>query len=82
MILDSELTFESHISEKLAKARKGLGVMKKLKKWVDMKTLENIYKLYVRPHLDYGDIVYDAADLTKSDAFKFRNSNDKISVEV
>ena len=32
MILDSELNFESHISEKLAKARKGLGVMKQLNK--------------------------------------------------
>ena len=42
----------------------------------------NIYKLYVRPHLDYGDIVYDTAGLTKTDAFKFRNSNDKTSVEV
>ena len=83
MILDSELNFESHISEKLAKARKGLGVMKQLKKWVDMQTLENIYKLYVRPHLDYdGDIVYDTADLTQTEIFSFKNTNDKISIEI
>ena len=82
MILDSELNFESHISEKLAKARKGLGVMKQLKKWVDMQTLENIYKLYVRPHLDYGDIVFDTADLTQTEIFSFKNTNDKISIEI
>ena len=82
MILDSKLTFKSHMTEKLAKARKGLGVMKQLKKWVDMKTLENIYKLYVRPHLDYGDLVFDVADLTKTVVFNLKNANEKISTDI
>ena len=46
-----------------------------------MQTLENIYKLYVRPHLDYGDIVFDTADLTQTEIFSFKNTNDKISMK-
>ena len=58
MILDSKLNFQSHLSEKIAKANSGLGVMIQLKKWVSHKVLEVVYKLYVRPHLDYGDVIY------------------------
>ena len=61
LVLDSKLSFESHLDEKLAKARSGLGLMKQLKKWVSHIVLENIYKLYVRPNLDYADIVYHKA---------------------
>ena len=82
MILDSKLTFENHMTEKLAKARQGLGVMKQLKKWVDKKTLENVYKLYVRPQVEYGDLVFDHADLNKSNIFTLRNTNDKISTDI
>ena len=32
MILDSKLSFESHLDEKLAKARQGIGLMKQLTK--------------------------------------------------
>ena len=53
MILDSKLNFEKHISAKLAQGRRGLGVMKQMKKWVDKKTLENLYILYTRPHFEY-----------------------------
>ena len=58
LILDSKLNFEHHLQDKLAKARSGLGLMKQLKKWVSHKVSENIYKLYVRPNLDYADIIY------------------------
>ena len=61
LILDRKLNFESHIEEKLTKARSGLGVMQHLKKWVTLPVLETIYKLYVRPHLDYCDVVYHTA---------------------
>ena len=32
--------------------------MIQLKKWVSHRVLEVVYKLYVRPHLDYGDVLY------------------------
>ena len=44
-------------------------MMKQLKNWVSHNSIEVIYKLYVRPHLDYGDIVYDIQDLDKDCIF-------------
>ena len=61
LVLDSKLNFECHLEDKLAKPRSGIGLMKQLKQWVSHQVLDNIYKLYVRPHLDYADIVYHQA---------------------
>ena len=43
-----DINFKNHLSEKISKANKGLGVIKRL------------YKCLPRTsHLDYGDIIYD-----------------------
>ena len=78
LILDSKLDFKKHLAEKIAKAYQGLGVMKHLCKWVPRRSLEEIYKLYVRPHLDYGDIIYDISDLNKSSIFTDSTSNSQM----
>ena len=75
MLLDSKLNFEKHVEDKLAKTNQGLGMMKHIKKWVSSKTLEQIYKLYVRPNLDYGDILYHSAELGKRTIFTTDVSN-------
>ena len=62
MILDSKLTFLSHIKEVIVKARRGIGIIRFLSKYVTRDVLDQIYKLYVRPHLDYGDIIYHKYD--------------------
>ncbi|MCH2389817.1 MAG: reverse transcriptase family protein [Nitrospinales bacterium] len=83
MILDSKLNFNSHIAEKISKANQGLGVMQQLSKWIPRRTLEEIYKLYVRPHLDYGDVIYDIADLNKTSIFNSsgpKNNMEKIEM--
>ena len=58
MILDSKLNFQSHIREAIIKARRGIEIIHFLSKYVSWDVLDQIYKLYVRPHLDYGDIIY------------------------
>ena len=58
LYLDSRLNFAKHISEGVRKATKGLSLLKYLSKYVSRKTLDLSYKLYVRPHLDYGDVIY------------------------
>ena len=58
LILDSKLYFQSHLNEKLKLDRKGIGVIKRLFPYVSRKTLEDIYKLYIRPHLDYADVIF------------------------
>ena len=58
IILDSKLTFLCYIKEAIVKARRGIGIIRFLSKYVARDVLDQIYKLYVRPHLDYGDIIY------------------------
>ena len=56
--LDSHLNFAKHIRDVILKASKGINLLKYLSKFVDRKVLDMCYKLYVRPHLDYGDVIY------------------------
>ena len=58
IILDSKLTFCAHIKSAISKSRKGIGLLKYLSKYLPRHTLNELYKLYVRPHLDYGDVIY------------------------
>ena len=43
------------------KINKGIGLLRKLKNALPWITLVTIYKTFVRPHLDYGNISYDQA---------------------
>ena len=58
LTLDTKLTFASHIDEKLKKARKGFRIIKTLSRYLSVKTPGQIYKMNVRPHLDFCDIIY------------------------
>ena len=49
--------FKLHIKEKILKAMKGICIIKKLSNVLPRKSL--IYKSFVRPHLDYGHLIYD-----------------------
>ncbi len=58
IILDSKLSFSAHIKAAISKTRKGIGLLKCLSKYLPRHTLNELFKLYVRPHLDYGDVIY------------------------
>ena len=58
LTLDSKLSFTKHVNEKVAIARKGIGVIKHLAPYLPLKSRDQIFKMYVRPHLDYCDIIY------------------------
>ena len=60
IILDSKLSFSTHIKSAISKTRKGISLLKYLSKYLPRDTLNEVYKLYVRPHLDYGDVIYHA----------------------
>ena len=63
MILDSSLNFQSHLREKIVSARRGIGVIRYMSRYVTREVLDQMYKLfYVRPHLDYGDIIHHKYD--------------------
>ena len=61
IILDSKLTFENHINMVTTKINKTIGLLRKLQNLLPRTALIKIYKAFVRPHLDYGDILYDQA---------------------
>ena len=58
MILDSELDFPVHVKEAIVKTRRGIGMICYMAKYVSRDVRDQIYKLCVRPHLDYGDVIY------------------------
>ena len=57
IILDSKFSFSAHVKAAISKTRKGIGLLKYLSKYLPRHTLNELYKLYVRPHLDYGDVI-------------------------
>ena len=59
LILDEKLTFGHHLNEKISRANKGIGLIKRLYSYLPRQSLLNIYKSFIRPHLDYGDVIYD-----------------------
>ena len=59
---DSRLSFLRHIKEIIIKARRGVGIIRFMSKYVSRDVLAQMYKLYVRPHLDYGHLIYHKDD--------------------
>ena len=58
LILQFNLNFVKHLIEKMKKAKQIIGIMKHLNYLLPFKTLNQMYKSLVRPHLDYCDIIY------------------------
>ena len=58
LILESSLSIEKHLNEKIIKAKKNVGILKHLCKFLPLKTLDQMYKALVRSHLHYCDIIY------------------------
>ena len=59
LTLSSKLTWTEHIDEISNKARKLLNYLSPLKLKLDRKTLEQAYISFIRPILEYGDVVWD-----------------------
>ena len=49
LILEPGLSFEKHLSEKISKAKKNVGILKHLSKYLPLKTLDHMYRSLVRP---------------------------------
>ena len=59
LILDEKLNFKQHVDSAISKVSKGISVIKKLRHTLPRKSLITIYKVFLRPLIDYGDIIYD-----------------------
>ena len=59
MFLDIKLNFSEHLKTIFQKTNKTIGVLRKLQTFLPRAPLITIYKSFARPHLDYGDMIYD-----------------------
>ena len=59
VILDEKLNFKEHVDSTISKVHKGISLIKKLSHSLPRKSLVTIYKVFLRPLIDYGDIIYD-----------------------
>ena len=61
MFLDTKLDFQGHLKSIFNRVNKTIGLLPKLYNTLPRLPLLTIYKPFIRPHLDYGDIIYDQA---------------------
>ena len=61
--LDEELAFKHHINEKINKAIKGTGIIRKLNIILPRSALLTMYRSFIRPHLNYDDVIYDQPEM-------------------
>ena len=61
VILDFKLTCEDYLKNVSAKVNKTVGLSRKLRNLLPRTKLITIYKAFIRPHLDYDDVLYDQA---------------------
>ena len=60
LILDDKLSFHQHLNDKIAKCNKSIGLISRLRLTLPRDSLLCIYKSFVRPNLDYADVIYDS----------------------
>ena len=58
LILESKLSFERHLDENIIKAKKSIGIIKYLSKFLSLKTHEQMYKALLHSHLDCDTIYH------------------------
>ena len=55
---DNELNFNSHIDKAINTAKRVLSMSKRAFKYLDKDAMLTIYKALIRPHLEYGNIIW------------------------
>ena len=61
ILLDVQLDFQGHLKNVYSKVNKTIGLLRKLHNTLPRLSLLTIYKSFIRPNLDYVDLIYDQA---------------------
>ena len=61
MFLDDKLNFGENLKYIANKVNKSIGLLRKLQNLLPRRSLVTIYKSFIRPHIDYGDVIFDQA---------------------
>ena len=59
LTLDEKLSFIDFINDNINITLKGVGLLRKMSTLLPQQSLLTIYISFTRPHLGYGDVVYD-----------------------
>ena len=59
LVFDPKLNFDMHLKGKFSIINNGIALLRKLRYSILRKPLISIYKTFLRPHLDYCDVIYD-----------------------
>ena len=65
-----------HVESMYKKARKKLGILFNIRKYISCETSLLIYKVMIRPHMEYGDFVVESAyqsNISKLDKLQEKN---------
>ncbi len=54
----NNLKFNQHISEKISKANRNLGLIFKTFTYMDREMFLTLYKVLVRPHIEYATVIW------------------------
>ena len=97
MTFSKDLRFHNHINEITRKVNRTLSPLYAIARHLPRQTLDEIYKIYVRPHFDYCDTIYDGhitiQDATRLETLQnraarlttgtlFRTPTDKLRLEL
>ncbi len=58
VIVDKDLSFDSHINNKVNKANNTLGLLRRAYIHLDINSLAILYKALVRPHLEFANVIW------------------------
>ena len=67
LFLVEKLSFLEHIDVKIKKATVGVNLMRNLNLLLPRSSLLTVQKCFIRPHLDFGDGIYDQPNLSSLD---------------
>ena len=59
MTFSKDLRFHEHVNKICVKVNRTLGPLYPIARYLPRPILDQIYKIYIRPHFDYCDIIYD-----------------------
>ena len=59
LLLDSKLDFDMYLKKKFSIINHGIALLRKLRHSIPRKPLLSICKIFLKPYLDYCDIIYD-----------------------
>ena len=97
LTFSNDLHFHQHINSVCHKINKTISPLYSISKHIPRQILDQIYKIYVRPHFDYCDIIYDGhitiKDATRLETLQnraarlvtgglFRTTTDKLLAEL